>query len=110
MKYLVIIKADFNDADYIEETTFNLNEEDIKFIRKVGKIVMSYKNSGGKGYEWDYNWPEKDSWGVSPYEIYKGILTGNEIENFMGFLPYYEYGIHSIKSIKIVEYDSIETL
>ena len=112
MKYLVIVKADFNDADYVEESTFNATEEDIKFVRKVAKIVLNYKKPEWKPWEWDHNWPDIESWSheVTPYKMYKDVLTENEIENFDGFLPYHEGGIHSIESIEIIKYDSVEKL
>lgn len=46
----------------------------------------------------------------SPENMYEEFLTEGEVEIFNTFLPYGEYGIHTIEEIKILEISSEEIL
>lgn len=98
-KYLVI-KADTNDADYIEE--WNKLEgwvlENINVVKKVWNTIKEHGN------KFNYNWPDSEYGSGSIYQ-YVGLndVTEDDIEVFSELCPYGEFGIHSIKSVKIVE-------
>lgn len=85
MKNLVIIKADYNDADYV----YSISDMSNKDIEEF-KNVVSKLDRGG-----DWSSPELD---------YQGILTEEEIEWINDLLPYTESPVHTICSIEVYEY------
>lgn len=98
-KNFVVIKADCNDADYISEIS-DVNSDDIKFIKYVWGIIS--KRNG--------RWENGEYGDIPPRKMYKNELTEKEIERFSSFLPYGEYGIHTVESIKIYRFVSCEEL
>lgn len=96
MKYLLIIKGDPNDADYITEET-EYTEAQFKkiepFLKKVGSAIAQ------KDGEWNsMEVGHQDSL----EEVYGELLTADEIERFNELTPSGEEGgIHSIESIKV---------
>lgn len=103
MKKILIIKADTNDADYVEKST-EIAEEVIPLIKKVAKAIKSCKAN--------YNWGSGECCDEdeSPSIVYKDILTEEEIDNFDYYVPHGEYGIHTIESIRIVTITKEEIL
>ena len=106
MSKIAIIKADFNDGDYVTEI-ITINDEEETFIRKVSAEIS-------KIGEYKENWltseycHDKD---IPPHIMYKDALTEDEILRFdEEFVPYGEHGVHTIKSIKIYEILSEEEL
>jgi len=116
----IIIEVDINDGDYI--TSINkINEDDLKIVKKVASLIKEFKpyktkyisSASGKEREWSHsnNWPSgdllrEDLGEKSPEELYN--LTDEEVEVFSDYLPWSEYGLHTIISIKIapvVEYE-----
>lgn len=104
-KYLLIIKADTNDADYVEET-HEINEEDNFDFERLKKIVGIVKEQ--KGHNWGIG--EYCNNDEMPSVVYKDKLTKDEIEWFNDLAPHGGYGIHTIKSIKLYEITSKEEL
>jgi hypothetical protein len=108
--HLVIVKADTNDADYVEQSTFlnlsNSNDlEALELVRKVSKVLGETKG------KFEYNWPENGYVNGDSYEQYSDYLTEDEINAFSSaFVPNSENGVHSICNIKIVEVSNVEVL
>lgn len=95
MKRVLIIKADTNDGDYIT------SEHEIKGwlldkLDSLTKIASAIKDCSNH-----YNWPYGQCEG-NPRAIYAGILTDDEIDFFNDLVPYGEWGIHTIESIRIL--------
>ena len=90
----MIIEADTNDADYIT-SEHEVEPEDLIKLQPVFDAI--------KAKRFEENWPRHDYADGSPEELYKGILTQEQIDWFDGFRPYGEVGIHSINSIKVLE-------
>lgn len=103
IKTVLYIKADTNDADYVTSEK-KIREGDLDTIRKVAEAIRDCKAYHNWGLGECCNEEE------SPYEVYKGILTEEEIEVFDEYTPYGEYGIHSIKEIQIREIKILEDL
>jgi len=104
MKKIAIIKVDWNDADYITDVV-EINEEEEIFIRKVSAEISKIGR---------HNWISSEysnDGDIPPHIMYKDVLTEDEILTFdQEFVPYGEYGIHTIDSIKIYEVLSEEEL
>jgi len=96
MKYTLYIKADHNNGDYI--TSMNvIDEETLTLVKKVCEAI---KNTNAK---WGHNWITSEHCSKEdkqPIELYKDVLTEDEISEFDELVPYGEYGIHSIVEIK----------
>lgn len=91
MKQVLIIKADTNDADYVHRIT----EVTPETIEELIPVIEAVKAKDGQ-------WPRGEYADGDPEEIYEGILTPEQIDNFGGFCPYGEHGIHTIASIKVL--------
>jgi hypothetical protein len=106
MKYLLVVKGDANDGDYITEQTW-LTEaqfEDLFFVlKRVGKAIKDSRDTVD-GNTWgrsEYSDP-KDA----PEVRYKGILSDEDITTMDAYTPHGEFGIHSIESIDIHKVES----
>jgi len=108
-KYLLIVKADTNDADYVYKTT-EVEEKDNWFnVELIEKVSSAIKKSPQR-HNWD-NSEYKHKHEKDPYELYKDILTKDEIQEFEeNYCPFGEYGIHTIKSIELYEISSKKSL
>lgn len=98
MKYIVIVKADTNDADYVENSC-EILKEDIEDLYLIAKAIENCKGR--------HNWETDDhSYECTPEKLYvdTGILTEEQVDWFNEyFTPYSEYGIHTIESITLLE-------
>jgi len=100
-KYLLIIKADTNDADYVESSNY-IDESQLELVKRVIGAIKSVK--------------AKENWGTSEYasksviDTYEDILPVEDLECFDGWVPYGENGVHTIKSIRLLEVLSEEEL
>lgn len=105
MKLYIEIKADTNDADYVHERS-EISEELLEqFKPLIAAIKEKGKNYGHNWLTYDYNRDEEDG----PYEMYSEF--GKElIDWFRDFVPHGEYGVHSIRGIKLLRVESEETL
>lgn len=106
-KHLLIIKADTNDGDYIEESSIVTDEEVEEILPVIEAIKAFEPYVGTKPDHWPYkhssNYPageaaREDLGEKSAYNLY-GHLPG--YETFDEFVPYHEYGIHTIESVKL---------
>lgn len=117
MKYIRII-ADTNDADYIE--AFNVIEEEvlnkilplINGIKEFKPYEVIDKNSQKRIHR--HNYPtydvRTDMGEKYPFQIYENICSEKIISLFEQYIPYGEYGIHTITSIEIFEVTNVEKL
>lgn len=97
MEYLVAIKADTNDADYISKTT-KLTEEQFAGKKElIEKVAAAIKNVPG------HNWNTLEWADTTVNEQYEDVLTEDEIEAFEEFTPHGENGIHTIYDIIIYD-------
>lgn len=98
-KYLIIIQADENDADYIYSiSVLNSKNKINKFINLAKKIKKEYDN-------W-VNQPETVHEKKYIYDWYKDILTQKEIKFLDTFMPiphYSELGIHTAETIIVLK-------
>ena len=101
MKYLLITKCDTNDSDYItseweiEEERF---QETLETIKRLLPILES------QGYEW-HNGANTTSRSPEYYEnMYKDLMSADDMDFITGLLPWHEYGINRIESIEYCEY------
>lgn len=108
MKKHIIIKADTNDGDYITSNN-PITDEQVELIKHVVEAIKNFKpyqvNCQGMTLTHRHNFPygdclRKDLGEESVQELY-GHLDG--FKTFIFFIPYAEYGIHSIKSVDILE-------
>jgi hypothetical protein len=100
MKMQVFVQADYNDADYVSETS-TIKESDLPRLRNIVAVIK--KN---KGY-----WNNQQDMGMDGPTIskkYDGQLSPEDLEWFDGFTPYGEYGIHTIETVQIISV--VETL
>ena len=100
MKNYIIVKADTNDADY--NTSINeISDENLETVKIVIEAIKKCKIR--------HNWAVSEYSNKSelPIEVYKGILTLEQIDIMNEYIPYGEDGIHTICSIKIISGDMI---
>lgn len=99
-KYVEIV-VDTNDADYAT-SRHEIDDDSIVWITKVANAIAAFKKTN----RFDHNW-----WNMynvyyeekTPNEIYKGVLTEQEIDWFNDYCPSTEEGFHSVESITILE-------
>ena len=105
MKKYIVITADMNDGDYTTEISlikdieeWITKEEIEQLFTKLGNVLKEHSPKHG------HNWPTYDGSKETPYTLYSGYLTEEEIETIqeLGYIPYGEDGIHTIKSIEIL--------
>jgi hypothetical protein len=105
VNYLLIIRVDTNDADYIESSNEigNVYLNHIMPVIEAIKAFKPYKGQSSSGREWthDNNFPyseysRADLGEKTAKELY-GHIEG--FDAFLDFLPYGENGFHSIESI-----------
>lgn len=111
MKYL-LIKADTNDADYVQSFKLITNEQLDSFLPLFEAIAAfkPYKSKSKSGMEYTHghNFPygeclREDLGEKAPDEIYEDVVSDEVFETFADFLPNSEFGIHTIKKIKVYE-------
>lgn len=87
------VTADTNDADYVTSTQ-TVSQNQIDGMLPIIEMIKNYKGH-------NYNWCIGDiaRKGEGPKDIYPE-LTEEAFEWFSDFLPYGEYGIHTIESIE----------
>jgi hypothetical protein len=106
--YEITIRADTNDADYVTQVS-PISEKDLNVIKPLIKAIKNFKpykaQMPGKT-EWihDHNYPwgectRADLGEKTPQELYD--FDKEVFEAFQDYVPYGEYGIHTIESIFI---------
>jgi len=91
--YLLIVKADTNDADYIEGTTI-VDETELETIKVVLAAIKAGRHS--------HNWPRHEYVDETPEELYPE-LTEKQIDMFSDCVPRGENGTHSVDSVEYYE-------
>lgn len=87
------IVADYNDADYIEETN-TITEEKLEEFKPLIKAIKLKNN----------RFPTGEIAGKNDnIKILYPDIDENILEDFSCYVPYGEYGIHSIEHIYISE-------
>ncbi len=95
MKLYLEVVGDTNDADYISERT-EITEDQLELIKPVIKAI---KNSKIR-----HNWATSEyAREPHPSEMYKDVVTEDQIEEFEQYVPHGEHGIHTIKSITLLQ-------
>ena len=103
----IYIEVDTNDGDYIGILS-RIKNETLKKIMPVIEAIKDFKPYKNPDinlyYEHDHNFPTGDclrsDLGEKSSEELYGHLEGYEA--FCNFLPYYEYGFHTITEINIL--------
>ena len=104
---VILVKADTNDADYITERN-SITDAQIEEIMPMIEALRNFKinkvvvRPDGSQVRQRHNWPAGDSKRfreLSPQEMY-GHVPGFDL--FSDFVPYGEYGIHTIESVEIL--------
>jgi hypothetical protein len=90
-RYMLVVKADSNDADYLTATSF-IEMEDLPLIRRWADNVK------GKRHQWDTRWEYREE-GDDPETVYAGLFTEEEFERIARWVPHGDYGVHSIEHI-----------
>ena len=81
MKYVLVIVADVNDADYVKGIYHNVPEETIENVIKPVAEAIKAINS-------NYNWYTIDEREPSPEVMYKDVLTAEQIDIFGSYVPF----------------------
>ena len=106
MKKYIIIKADTNDADYVQEK-HEVTDDILRELMPVINAIKEYTDDKSITYQkWNYwaiEWHDRGK--PTPKELYvdTGKCTLEQLELFDQYLPYAEHGIHSIESVEILE-------
>lgn len=117
MKLYLEVVADTNDADYVTSRN-EITREEIEQLKPLIKAIALQK-----GHNWDTSeyardsdrptrmYPEfisyKEGYGPDDEDDYEARDWQNDIINLFGeYVPYGEYGIHTIKSITVMEVQS----
>ena len=107
----ILIKADHNDADYVQKIS-PISEEEAMIIKQVITKLLPFRNTErwNKGIEYGTEEVGEDRKN-SEYYVEEGILTENECEILEKYLPDGDEdypGIHTIVQVQIL--DEIETI
>lgn len=115
-KFLVV-EVDTNDADYDSQTTKITDEQLTRFKPLFEGIKNFHPYKAMDNQKWsdhhmefihNHNWPmgeaqREDLGEKSPREIYSGVVDEKTFLDFEeDFIPYPEYGFHTIESIKVI--------
>lgn len=98
MTKYIRIKADTNDADYIEKTNV-LKDEDESLVRRWAEALKDGSNRA----EWGHNWPTNEFREESVHDLYEGVFTKDELYRVDRYVPYGEYGVHTVEEVEIFE-------
>lgn len=98
----VYVVADTNDADYVSLLTPIESDKDRDRISFIAKAI---KECGER-----HNWPTGEYEDSTPEKLYAGQLSEDDIEFMSNYVPYGEYGVHTIVSIKVLHVELEEAL
>jgi len=109
MKYEIAITVDTNDGDYTTEVS-GISEKDLNIIKPLIQAIKEFKPYEGKykygkgKYMHNHNYPigdclRGDMGEKPPEELYE--FDSKVFELFEEYLPYSEYGIHTVDLITI---------
>lgn len=104
MKKYIIITADTNDADFVSKKT-KITDKELKSIKPIIKAIKGFKPYKKGGWEHQNNYPVgecvRPDLGQQSAEEYYGHLPNFGLFNET-YVPYGEYGIHTITSIELL--------
>lgn len=107
--YLIIVEADYNDADYVHKLSY-VDPEDLNVFKNILQKIIIFNNGiNRRGLIWSTSYESGEEKEIDIYTKQE-VLTQEEVDIFNEYVPYGEYGVHSITSIKILETSSEETL
>lgn len=115
MSYTVcLIKVDTNDADYIERQSIVETTEQKQHIVEVANALNNFQPYTGYGNrKHEHNFPigdcRRDNLGeMTVEEIYveSGMVSAEAIETFRKFLPFTEFGFHTVESVNLIVVES----
>lgn len=113
-KLFLIIKTDENDADY-KTDIHEITQEQLDKLFPVFEAIKNFKpyttisdSEFAISHTHNSNWPNGDGEFVPRFdlgeksieEIYDGILTGDQIDEFNDLIP---FNIHTVVSIQVIE-------
>jgi len=100
-EYIITVTVDCNDGDFLTRDE-EISEEKLKFIHPLIEEIRNYKGYYNYPlyYGEYYNYISSKYRGATPEEIYPDI-SEDVFEEFNNYLPFWEYGFHTIKSIYI---------
>lgn len=110
MKLEILITVDTNDADYATNIS-SISAKKLDQIKPLIEAIATFKSYKVKTplsskYEHSHNYPygemcREDLGEKTPQQLYK--FSDKVFELFEEFLPYNEYGFHTIESIEVFE-------
>lgn len=96
----LVVMADENDGDY-QTAISEINQENLnKFMELLSRVMSrmeSRKAENPNRWEWRHNWENNER--GDPAKQYPDWTT-EEIEFFSEYLPYSEYGLHTIVKVE----------
>lgn len=114
--YELVVKADTNDADYVTEIS-KINENHLNELIPLFERVKEFKPYKGKSNHTHYSnfpfgdgefIPRSDLGEKSAKELYG--YTDEEFDLICNYLPFGEYGIHTIESVEFYELPKKKTI
>lgn len=96
--YLIVATIDTNDADYVVRVEEIVPEASLKLIKEALQVVKDCKE--------DHNWPRTED-NNTVEELYKGLLTTDQINLIDNLLP---SGAHTIIDVKAYQIEDEITL
>jgi hypothetical protein len=96
MEYVIVVEADYNDADYTKRYTHLSEDEFARVQELLAKVAWALKKKPG------HNW-ENNGNGVCPADMYAGLLTSGEVARFDRFVPSLDgEGVHTVSSVQVL--------
>lgn len=108
MNLKISIQVDTNDGDYITEES-DITKEQLELIKPLIAKIKKFRSYKGSRDDWKYNFDHNYPTGeclrtdlgeFSPREIYKDI-DDEVFDVFEEFIPYCDYGFHTIEKIEV---------
>ena len=106
----IVITVDTNDGDYATKIS-SISKEKLKQIKPLIVAIAAFKPYKAKGptsreYKHHHNYPygeccREDLGERTPEQLY--IFSEEIFELFLEYLPYNEYGFHTIERIEVFE-------
>jgi len=98
MDKIVVIKGDYNDADYVTEISYIRDEKTEELMSRFIEGLLCFVSPSY------YNWFGSDytSENTEVRKAWLEIFTEEELDTIAGYCPYHENGVHSIESVAII--------
>lgn len=107
-QYLIVVRGDTNDGDYITKTTL-LSEKKYEKIENVLVKVSDIVANSTAGYNWANEYSDEKN---EPEEQYvkTGKITQEELDMFSDYVPSGELGVHTVESVTVYTITEIKEL